>query len=236
LPDSIVDQARGRLIALASLRDQLANGSSTKSPAALRAEVAATIAAVQSYAAEVRSAATNSQAQQQGSQAALMQATADARQAVRSASDDIFGRKIFDPYLRFASAEDEEAYRKREADRKAEIDHAMAEKTPQGTLRATDLTIDQLRDAGAHGAARSPKYQPELDSLLKARGTLATQIDASRGTKSAARPDALDRDSPAELSPEILAGLKNVGFSAADQGGQGHGVAQDSQPAISRGR
>jgi hypothetical protein len=181
-------------------------------------ELAATIAALHTYSTDLKMAVT-SEAQQARSQGALIQAATAARQTVLDASHDIFGRKIFDPYLRFAYAVDDASYRKREAERKAEIDRAMAEKTPQAALRATDLTIDQLRDAGAHGADRSPEF-----SRMKQR--LEAQ-KAQLGEALAQSPSPAEK--MPEVSPDVIAALRGAGVVAADQTPDGHGLSANQR-------
>jgi hypothetical protein len=220
------------------LRNQLADGA--KDATALRADIASAIADIRAYASDVRGAASATQ-NAPPQQAALYQASEAARGSVNDFMRDYYDEHVFDRYLRFASVQDEEEYRRREQERHRAIDEARAEKTPQGDLRALDLSIDQLKDAGAHGARRSSEYQPLLDRMEGSRQQLAKQMAAagqsqSHGTMPAdsptpsARPDAPDGKSSgatpqAPLPPEVLARLRAAQVSVADQSQEGHGVA-----------
>jgi len=151
-----------------------------------------------------------------------------ARSAVTSFTKDFYEKKIFDPYLRFASAEDEERYRREEAQRKEEIEKALALHTPAGDLRANTLALEQLKDAGAHGASASPDYAPTLEGLTKTKEELQRAVDTQRSTAKAeervADATSPQRASPAapELSPDVLAAFRRV--STADTAQAGHGL------------
>jgi hypothetical protein len=98
-------------------------------------------------------------------QAAAVTATSGAtRSEVIALSRDM--DKLFDPYLKFASAADEEEYRKREADQHRYIEAELAKKTPEGTLNAAGGTIGQMLDANAHGAGDSPEFLPHWNKLV----------------------------------------------------------------------
>lgn len=95
--------------------------------------------------------------------------TSKTRRTIQNVADELFEQKKLDPYLQFASAEDEAEYRKREAARKAYIDAELGKGTPQGALNAANASKEQLEDAGNHGADRSPDFAPMLDEVTKAR-------------------------------------------------------------------
>jgi hypothetical protein len=170
----------------------------------------------------------------------LQQASAAAHQTVSDFERDFYERRAFDPYLRFASAEDEEAYRRREADRKAAIDRAMAERTPEGNLRANRLALDQLEDAGAHGADRSPEYLRTHDRLMATRDALTRAItSAPSAAISSSQPTTATTADPlqsiAAKAPDakgVAAALLAAGISPPASDNVGHGV-QDrvAQPA-----
>jgi len=179
----------------------------------------------------------------QAQQLALAQTSAAARASVSDFTHAYYDNRVFDSYLSFASPEDEEEYRKREAQWREEIAKAQAEHTPQGDLRAANLAIRQLEDAGAHGADRSADFQPMLDDLKRKAGALGTQIDAAgkasgtqRGQQqaaTAAHDEALD----AALTPEVLASLHAAKIAVADQTQDGHGlVAQEVASSEARER
>ncbi len=181
--------AETQLQGLTALQNRVAqaHGSGLTS---IRNEVVAVAAAAQMAAQQARAASASS-----GGLTVQMAADA-ARRAVQSFMDDYYEKKIFDPYLRFASAEDEDAYRRREAERREAIEKALAEGTPEGLLRANRLAEEQLRDAGAHGADQSPDYAPMFDRIRGTRTDLETAIAADAAPK-VASPDPLDAIPPA---------------------------------------
>jgi hypothetical protein len=204
----------------------------------IRAEVAASVAATQALAQQTQPGTTAFQS----AQLALYEASAAADRSVRDFTRDFYERRIFDPYLKFASAADEEAYRQREAERQREIEKARAEHTPEGELRAVNLSIDQLDDAGAHGADRSPEFKPHKDALLKSRDALTRAIGACQ---TAAGQQAEQNTPPAKASVDPLAsvGAKSpdakgavavliaAGLSAPQSDNLGHGVTNQAGPA-----
>ncbi len=198
---------------------------------AMTSEVAASVAATQSVVQQAQQGTNGAQA----AEAALQQASATSHQSVSDFERDFYGRRIFDPYLRFASAEDEEAYRRREAERQQAIDKAMAEGTPEGNLKANKLAIDQLQDAGTHGADRSPEYKRHMDALLKSGDDLTRAI-AAKHNVTEQRPEqsaAVDRTadplaSVGAKSPETkgaVAVLIAAGISKPQPDNVGHGVS-----------
>lgn len=204
----------------------------------IRAEVSAFVAAAQAVAQQARTVAATAQA----AEVALHAASAAARQEITSFVHDFYEKKIFDPYLRFASVEDEEAYRKREAERREAIDKALAEGTPEGNLRANQLAIDQLKDAGAHGADQSPDYQPSIDRLEASGGVLETQIAAANGSEragivakrgsrlAAAEGPVEEKPCDVALAADLLASLRESGMTTSDDNQSGHGVTLAEPP------
>ena len=192
---------------------------------AIRAEVAASVAATQALVQQTQSGSSLVLS----AQAALVAASEAARRTTTDFMHDYYDRHLFDRYLKFASTEDEEEYRRREQERKAAIEKAQAEHTPQGDLRANKLAIEQLKDAGAHGADQSPDYKPELDRLKGSQTSLERAIGqpakaAAQDRISAATSGTADAPGNAGLSPDLIAGLKNVGITPPSQI-DGHGVA-----------
>lgn len=197
--------------------------------ASIRAEVAAFVAAAQVIANQaVASAATT-----QTAEAALHLANEAARREVTSFVEDFYEKRIFDPFLRFASAEDEAAYREREEERKREIKEALALGTPEGTLKANLLSRDQLLDAGAHGADRSPDYAPMLAQRDASIERLAGAIDRAAG-QAPNEVDAALGDAPAPFTPTgdpvaVAARLLASGV-AVGEGDGGHGLTGKDAP------
>jgi len=215
---------------LSALRDQLVGGA--KGVEALRADISAAIAATHAYTSEARGAATESQGAA-NTQAALRQASVAARTATAGFAGDYYEKRIFDPYLQFASAEDEEEYRRREEQRHLAIEKALAENTPEGNLRANRLAIDQLKDAGAHGAEASPAYQRNLSSLTGSEAKLSALVERqpAQTPSPTAKPvdilSAMDEVKPDQASAEsAIAGLRNAGVVVSE--GNGHGVSHRS--------
>lgn len=92
-------------------------------------------------------------------------ASAATRQQVQTLSDDVFEKRIFDPYLHFSSAEDEADFRKRQAAARKYVDEQLARGTPEGNLNAAGGMQGTLLDADAHGAGASPEFMPRWDAL-----------------------------------------------------------------------
>lgn len=190
---------------------------------ALRHEVAATSSSASALATQAISNAASTAAAQ-----ANLSPAERARATIEALHRDLFENKVLDPYLRFASPEDEEAYRKREREREAEIKRALALGTPEGDRRALELQQDQLRDAGAHGADRSPDYSGLVQRADAAMADLQPQ---------AAHPSLADERIVAAQSEgramsddglgDILATLKAAGVTtpAIQASDAGHGVA-----------
>ncbi len=190
---------------------------------ALRHEVAATSSSASALATQAIATATSTAAAN-----ANMSPAERARASIEALNRDLFENKVLDPYLRFASPEDEEAYRKREREREAEIKRALALGTPEGDRRALELQQDQLRDAGAHGADRSSDYPGLVQRADAAMAGLQPQ---------AAHPSLVDERIVATQSDDramsddglgdILATLKAAGVTtpAIQASDAGHGVA-----------
>lgn len=191
---------------------------------ALRGEVAATASSATNLANQAISSAASAAAAQ-----ANLSPAERARASIEALNRDLFEKRVLDPYLRFASPEDEEAYRKREREREAEIKRSLALGTPEGDRRAADLTHDQLRDAGAHGADRSPDFAGMMNQIGSARETLNTTTPASV-------PDTPSLDSPSSEVADIAATLRAAGLSAPPQitNEGGHGLSFDKLSAATR--
>ncbi|MDP1735991.1 MAG: hypothetical protein Q8L23_00970 [Caulobacter sp.] len=204
----------------------------------IRAEVSAFVAAAQAVAQQVRTVAATAQA----AEVALHAASAAAHREVTDFVRDFYERKIFDPYLRFASTEDEEAYRRRESERQEAIRKALAEGTPEGDLRANRLAIAQLEDAGVHGADRSSAYAPMLGGLKDTERTLASRVapepEQTRTSSATPAADPLDRvKAPVALDPALLASVRATGVVVGDQDQRGHGlVPRETVAPSSKGR
>lgn len=225
-----IAQAVSQLRGLGDLRQRIEQADAS-TLASLQSEVNAALAVTRSVSDQTASASPTLQA----GQLALNHASEVARHSVEDFESAYYRRHVFDQYLQFSSQRDEEEYRRREQDRHQEIEKAMAERTPQGDLRASQLSIDQLKDAGAHGAVRSPEYQKTLDGLTAARDKLAAQIEPAKETQSSktdgfAAPTT-SQAVPAPVPGDVLAQIKAAKIVVADQHQEGHGVAQKaSQP------
>jgi len=163
----------------------------------------------------------------------LAAASMAVRQEVQSLSDDLFEKKIFDPYLRFSSAEDEAGYRRRQAEAQRYINEQLARDTPQGNLNAAEATERAFLDAGAHGADKSPEYAPKLNELhqrisqLRAAMPDHGRADADRGPDTSASSRSATRDTSAGIDFAAMdAKLEAAGLQApASTDKQGHGLS-----------
>jgi hypothetical protein len=160
-----------------------------------------------------------------------------ARASIEAVQRDLFEKRVLDPYLQFASAEDEEAYRKRERERDAEVKRALALRTPEGERRANELVQDQLRDAGAHGADRSPDFADMVQLAKSATVDLQSAQQTQENVTARPSVDAIKGEQPAQSSDDlgdIFATLKAAGVTTpANQAREaGHGMALASANAL----
>lgn len=137
--------------------------------AAMRPKIAASIAAT---AAIVEHARASTAAHGVKEAAQLAAASAAARSQVTALQSDLFERRIFDPFLRFATADDEAAYRRREADAQRYISAQLAEGTPEGDLNASGALVSRMLDAHSHGAGASHEFQARWSRLVASTETL----------------------------------------------------------------
>lgn len=195
----------------------------------MRAEIATAIAAASAAVGQGRAAATGEAA------ATLAEAAATARATVQSFVRDFYERKIFEPYLRFSSAEDEAEYRKREEGYRKAIDAALAEGTTRGDLKATELAKAQLVDAGAHGADRSPEFAGRVQQLDQQKHVLEKAIAKDgAGTSPVQRTD-LAVPTEADITNALLAMQSGSTKAATSTAQDGHGLTTDVT-ARARGR
>lgn len=178
---------------------------------ALRGEIAAGANAGRAIAQQSRAAASGDSADD-----LLAATTARTRATVQRIGEDLFERKIFDPYLQFDSEAEERAYRQREAERQEYIRRELAKGTPEGTLNAITATREQIEDAGAHGADRSPEFarllneaRADEESLRSAIPREATPTTSQPGTTPAAQKEE-------DGLGELLAALRDAGVVAAE--------------------
>ncbi len=180
---ALVAECEARLGMLAALQDVLA-GAKPAGLAAIRSTVLASVGAAATTAQQVRSAVASATA---AGPMSLATTSAVLRQELSSLHGDLFERRIFDPFLHFASREDEEAYRRREEETRRYIAQQMAAKTPEGALNAAGATMGQMLDAHSHGAGASPEFLPRWTRLvettqrhreaLRAEGRDTTEFD-----------------------------------------------------------
>jgi hypothetical protein len=114
-------------------------------------------------------------------------ASAATRDDVQTLSRDVFQDHCFDPYLHFASPEDEADYRRRTAAMQAYVTKELALGTPAGNLNASGGMLSQMLAADAHGAGDSPDFLPKWNKLagdaereraaLKAAGQSTAEYD-----------------------------------------------------------
>ena len=151
---------------------------------------------------------------------------------------------MLDPYLQFASAEEEEAYRKREQERKDAYDRELAKQTLDGNSKAAKIAQEQLRDAGAHGADRSRDF---AGMVQRADSAVADLQSARQQPETASERQTVDANKSAQPAPasddlgDIFATLKAAGVTtpAIQAREAGHGVAlaaSDGSQKLSSGR
>lgn len=214
---------------LASLERSLTTGSVSAGP--IRNEVAAAVASAGNFGQHVR------MANDQRGNVDLATAQARTRATVLEIGRDIFERRIFDPYLRFASLEEEAAYRRREEENRRAIADALAENTPEGDLRAARIVNRQLQDAGAHGADASPEYQGILarsrqgvDQLSQAIGEPQAQAGAERTEQDTQLAEPATPASDQQLA-SVLATFRAAGIGGGLQASDsGHGLHVNAGP------
>ncbi len=250
---TLVAASRTQLASLIGLRQQI--GTTTGAALAdLRAEVTAAVTAA---------AIATQQAQSADSAAAaaiastLANAAVESRSVVQSAMRDMHR---FDSYLRFASAEDEETYRRREAETRRAIEAELAKHTLQGDLTANALALRQLNDAGAHGADASPEFAATRERLTNSYSTLRQSMIASgqttetqdriaSGNKVPAEPQPAPstasgkRSDPVSPTPsrdsdlgDVLATLRAAGIQTNEHGAIGHGLNEQAPQSSVKGR
>lgn len=167
-------EARAQLAQLTALSRSVA----TASPAllaTLRTEVTANLAAASNVSQQIKTEATASQAIRAAEFAATSAAT---RSTVESLNADLYERRIFDPYLKFDSAEDEAEYRKREAQSQRYAAEQLAMNTPQGNLNAGGAIAGQMLNAEVHGAGESPDFAPRWNALREQLGKQRRAVEA----------------------------------------------------------
>ena len=162
-------ESRSQLALLSNLGLQLGTASGAVL-ANLRGEVTAAASAAGSAAQQARAAATDAA---NAISADIAQAAAASREQVNNV---MRGMKDFNPYLHFDSKDEEEAYRRREAERRTYIERQQAAGTPQGDLNAANAALAQMDDAKAHGADRSPAFADRYAALEQSRDRLRGAI------------------------------------------------------------
>lgn len=200
--DEIAQSCARQLADLRTLQDSVA----TAPLAALRAirnEVAVSSSQASTTAQQARAIAAGSS----DAGAALAASGEAVRREVTSLQADLFERRIFDPYLRFAGAAAQDAYREREAERRRYVEQQLATKTPEGELNAAGATMGQMLDAHSHGAGASPEFLPRWNRL----------VDLTRRHREALRAEGrsteeFDRD----LKDSVRRYLHDKGLSAAE--------------------
>lgn len=197
-PSTSIAEARTQLASLGALCQQLAS-SDSKTLIALRATVAAAVASGQSTAQQALSdagGATNNQTMN----------PQQARHAIEDVGRKLFDDKALDPYLQFASAEDEAAYRRREEERRKAYEAEMEKHTVEGDRRAAEIAKSQLGDAEAHGAGKSPEFQRMQTSVQEASTTLSAIAAETPATNKPSRSSASNSD-----ISDVMAALREAG-------------------------
>jgi hypothetical protein len=192
---------------------------------ALRSDVSIAAASASALANQMVTTATNAAAAN-----ANLSLAQRARANIEALGRDLFEKRVLDPYLQFASAEDEEAYRKRERERDEARMRALELRTPEGDRRANELIQDQLRDAGAHGADRSRDFANMVQQAKFVTADLQTAQQPQENVTARPSVDAIKGEQPTISDDglgDILASLKAAGVTtpAIQAREAGHGVA-----------
>jgi len=222
---TLVSQSEQQLAVIMALKGQLSTATG-KQLVAISVQVAAAVSTAAGTARQAQQAAASGISSGSGS---LGQASQAARAAVNEFEDAYFKDHKFDAYLHFKSEEDEREFHQREAERQAQIEKALALHTPQGDLLAAQLSEAQLRDAGAHGADRSPDFAPLLAKVEASRETLKTTL-GENGKKEAASERLNAAQAPsagneaADIPADVLASFRKMKAPETDAAGHGLGA------------
>jgi hypothetical protein len=233
--------AQNELGALGKLQRQIGSANPV-TLATLSGTVAAAIASAQDVNRQAATLAIGNDPDAANTLIAV--AGAKARAAVQEDMRDIYDRKVLDPYLRFASTADEEAYRRHEEETRRAIEKALAERTPEGDLRAAKLLRDQLLDAKEHGADASPDFANLVarnEQGIAGLESAMANAQPARSQPATAPTSAVPADTTPPASDDklasVMAQLRSVGVAggiSADQ--SGHGLsASANAPAVPRG-
>ncbi|MDF7776048.1 hypothetical protein P1X14_12385 [Sphingomonas sp. AOB5] len=169
--------SQAQLMALSALQRQVGTAQ-PMALAALWAEVSAVVAQTNAIAQEGRLAAARAETER-AEGASLTTLAAAARTQVAATMQ---GMADFDGELEFSSPDDEEAYRKREAERRAYIEAELAKGTPQGDLNASAGALGQMADAKAHGAGDSPEFRQRWNELVTTTERLRAEVVRNGGS------------------------------------------------------
>ncbi|TAL32263.1 MAG: hypothetical protein EPN98_14020 [Phenylobacterium sp.] len=235
---ALIGQADAQLGALLALKSQIERAGSG-ALATMGTRVAACVATATTLAQHAQAASSGVAAR---AATELGSASEAARAKVTSFVTDFYERKIFDPYLEFSSEAEKEAYREREAARRKAIEEAQALRTPQGDLRAANLAIEQLEDAGTHGADRSPEYGSMLNGMKQSRQSLAAQLQQHSQSRGEPAPhseaDPIGADAPkgsaVGFPPDVIAALGRVQVAEALHADHGLAPSRSPGPAPTR--
>jgi hypothetical protein len=203
-----------RLATLASLRQALSTAAPADIPT-LRGEISATVAASLAAVQQLQNGPSNSAS---AAEAQRGQAVA----AVQHAVSDYFDRRVLDPYLHFTSAEDEEAFRRRERARQEAIERELAKGTVDGQRNAARIMQDQILDAGAFGADHSPEYSGMLDNVTNARADLDKLAGPQPQGSTKASADT-SKPKGNELD-DAMAAFRAAGIETSSTDLEGHGL------------
>lgn len=141
----LISESESQLETLVSLQQRLI-GAVTGPLAGLRKEIVTSVAAAQAVGQQTKIALSMNTTAESTHLATVSAAT---RHEVATLSTDLFERRIFDKHLVFSSTEEEEAYRRREAEGRRYIEAQLASRTPSGDLTLPAwATVPNSCDAG----------------------------------------------------------------------------------------
>jgi hypothetical protein len=220
---AMLAQAQSQLAAIGDLRQQLGSASGS-ALANMRSEIVAAATAATAVAGLAMGSAANAAAGN-----ATLTPAQRARATIEAVGHDLFESRVLDPYLEFASPEDEAAYRKREQERDAAYDREKAKNSTDGDRKAFAIMESQMADAKTHGADRAPEFGQMEEALRQVSSDVQPQAGHSGHESVKASPPSasVSLGGDGDLN-DVMAALKSAGVEAGGDHApdSGHGVAK----------
>ena len=107
-----------------------------------------------------------------------------ARHEIEAMGKHLFTDRIFDQWLQFDSAQEQEEHERRRKMREAEAQYYTQSGKPEDALRAIGTMQGQMLDDAAHGATNSPEFERKWNELLEMQQRQVQAMkDMGRSTK-----------------------------------------------------